>query len=301
MVRDAERGGWDAVIVYKMDRFARNRFDSAQYKARLKRCGTRLVSATEGIPDGPEGIILDAVLEGMAEYYSANLAQNVLRGMEGNALSCRHNGVRVYGYRCEPDGSYSIDKLEAAAVRHAFEMAAAGERKSSIAAWMNGAGYRTVAGRPWSVNSVTRMLRSRKYAGDYSWGGVTVPGGMPAIVDGALWDAASRSVPRGRPGRREAKVEYMLTGIFYTEGGDRMESNSGRSHDGTVHRYYRCKRTGQSIRKDEAERRVREAVAGLLADGSMDDAIVEAVMAYLAGGFPNRRVIAIPGGFAIAA
>ena len=120
MVRDAEREGLDAVIVYKMDRFARNRYDSAQYKARLKRCGTRLVSATEGIPDGPEGIILDAVLEGMAEYYSANLAQNVLRGMEGNALSCRHNGVRVYGYRCEPDGSYSIDRLEAAAVRRAL-------------------------------------------------------------------------------------------------------------------------------------------------------------------------------------
>lgn len=280
MVRDAERAGWGAVIVYKMDRFARNRYDSAMYKARLKRCGTRLVSATEGIPDGPEGIILDAVLEGMAEYYSANLAQNVRRGMEGNALKCRHNGVTVYGYRCEPDGTYSIDKLESAAVRHAFEMAAAGERKSAIAAWMNGAGYRTAKGREWDVNKVSKLLAMRRYMGEYSWGGVVVPGGMPAIVSRELWEAANRSVPRGRPCRRDETVEYLLSGIFYTADGDRMEPTSGTSHTGDVHRYYRCRRTGQSIRKGDAERRVREAVAGLLADGSMDDEIVEAVMAY---------------------
>ena len=280
MVRDAERAGWDAVIVYKMDRFARNRYDSATYKARLKRCGTRLVSATEGIPDGPEGIILDAVLEGMAEYYSANLAQNVRRGMEGNALHCKHNGVRVYGYRWGADGRYEVDESQAPAVRRAFEMASAGERKCAIADWLDSNGYRTANGRKWTVNGVSRMLRSRRYVGDYSWGGVEVPGGMPAIVDAALWDAANRSVPRGRPGRRVAREDYLLTGVFWTEAGDRMESNSGVSHTGEVHRYYRCKRTGQSVRKDEAEGRVRRAVAGLLADRSMDDAIVDAVMEH---------------------
>ena len=72
-----------------------------------------LLSATEGVPDGPEGIILESVLEGMAEYYSANLAQNVKRGMEGNALKCHHNGVQVFGYDCMPDGTYRVNEHEA--------------------------------------------------------------------------------------------------------------------------------------------------------------------------------------------
>ena len=58
------------MIVYKLDRFARNRYDSAMYKARLKKCGVKVVSATEQLSDSPEGIILEAMLEGMAEYLS---------------------------------------------------------------------------------------------------------------------------------------------------------------------------------------------------------------------------------------
>lgn len=81
MLADAERGEWSAVWVYKLDRFARNRFDAATNKARLKRCGVSLLSATEHINDGPDGILMEAVLEGMAEYYSAQLAQNVRRGL----------------------------------------------------------------------------------------------------------------------------------------------------------------------------------------------------------------------------
>ena len=85
MVKDAKSGKFDYIIVYKLDRFARNRYDSAIYKAQLKKVGVKVVSAMEKIADGPEGIILESVLEGMAEFYSANLAQNVLRGMQQKA------------------------------------------------------------------------------------------------------------------------------------------------------------------------------------------------------------------------
>ena len=77
MVRDSAKGRFSIVITYKVDRFARNRYDSATYKARLKKNGVRVLYAKETIPDGPEGIILESVLEGYAEYYSANLAQNI--------------------------------------------------------------------------------------------------------------------------------------------------------------------------------------------------------------------------------
>ena len=66
MLHDSDSAEWEYVIVYKGDRFARNRYDSAINKHRLKENGVRVLSATEGIPDTPEGIMLEAVLEGYA-------------------------------------------------------------------------------------------------------------------------------------------------------------------------------------------------------------------------------------------
>ena len=81
MVQDSAKGLFDTVLVWKLDRFARNRYDSAHYKAVLRRNGVKVVSATENISDGPEGIILESMLEGMAEYYSAELAHKINRGL----------------------------------------------------------------------------------------------------------------------------------------------------------------------------------------------------------------------------
>ena len=68
MIKDSDKKLFDIVLVWKLDRFARNRYDSARYKTRLKKNGVKLMSATEIISEGPEGIILESVLEGYAEY-----------------------------------------------------------------------------------------------------------------------------------------------------------------------------------------------------------------------------------------
>jgi len=86
LIKDSERGHFDAVIMYTLDRFARNRYDSAIYKARLKRNGVKIYYAKQPMPDTPEGIILESVLEGYAEYYSENLARNIRRGLKENAM-----------------------------------------------------------------------------------------------------------------------------------------------------------------------------------------------------------------------
>lgn len=80
MIRDAQDHKFDVVLVWKIDRFGRDRQDIAINKARLKRAGVKLMYAEESVPEGPEGIILESVLEGIAEYYSADLRQKVLRG-----------------------------------------------------------------------------------------------------------------------------------------------------------------------------------------------------------------------------
>ena len=280
-VEDAQRGRYDVLVVYKSDRFARNRFDAAVYKARLRRSGVQVESATEGVPDGPEGIILESVLDGMAEYYSANLAQNVMRGMEGNALKCRHNGVRLFGYECAADGTYRINEREAEGVEKAFRMAAEGARKSDIAAMLNAAGLSTPRGGAWKVDSVSTMLGNEKYTGTYIWGKVRVEGGMPAIIDRATYEEAGRNVSGYRKPRATKNTSYLLTGKLYDEDGNRFECNSGRSGgNGRYYYYYRCLATGVKVRKDDVEDRVRDAVRELLdREPGIDDEIVELVMA----------------------
>ncbi len=74
MIKDSYKGLFDVVLVWKLDRFARNRYDSAHYKAILKRNGVKVLSAKETISEGSEGVLLEAMLEGYAEYYSLELA-----------------------------------------------------------------------------------------------------------------------------------------------------------------------------------------------------------------------------------
>ena len=86
MIKESAKGLFDVVLVWKLDRFARNRYDSARYKNLLKKNGVKVISARENISEGSEGIILEAMLEGYAEYYSAELSEKVIRGLTDNAL-----------------------------------------------------------------------------------------------------------------------------------------------------------------------------------------------------------------------
>lgn len=92
MIRDSAKHIFNVVIVWKLDRFARNRYDSAHYKRILSKNGVKVISAKENISEGPEGIILESMLEGYAEYYSAELSEKIHRGQKENALKGKNNG-----------------------------------------------------------------------------------------------------------------------------------------------------------------------------------------------------------------
>lgn len=123
MIQDSATHTFDVVIMYKLDRFARNRYDSAIYKSRLKKNGVKVLYAKESIPDGPEGIILESLLEGMAEYYSAELSQKIRRGMKESALKCQATGGNLaLGYKIGPDKSFMINEAEAPMVQKVFTL-----------------------------------------------------------------------------------------------------------------------------------------------------------------------------------
>lgn len=201
MVAESAEASWEVLYVYKVDRFARNRYDSAVYKARLRKNGVRVVSATERIQDGPDGILLESLLEGMAEYYSANLSENIKRGLEGNALKCHHNGVTVYGYDNQPDGTVRVNEREAAVVRTIFRMWGDGEPVPVILDALEG--ERTRAGKPISSAFVSKVVRNDRYIGTYRFVGHVLPNAVSAIVDLAAWDGARARIRsrtrRGRP------------------------------------------------------------------------------------------------------
>ncbi|KJS48042.1 MAG: hypothetical protein VR66_16165 [Peptococcaceae bacterium BRH_c23] len=92
MIQESSQGLFDVLFVHKLDRFSHDKYDSSSYKQRLKRNGIRLLSVTENLDGSPESIILESLLEGMAEYYSKNLAREVMKGMKENAFQCKNTG-----------------------------------------------------------------------------------------------------------------------------------------------------------------------------------------------------------------
>ncbi len=245
MIRDGERGKFDVIILWKMDRFARNRYDSATYKAKLKKAGVTLHYAKEHIPESPEGIILESVLEGMAEYFSANLSQNVARGLMENALNCKTTGgIAPLGYVKSPDGHYLIDPEGANIVRLIYEMYADGKGKKQICDHLNELGVKTAVGTPWRVNGLSWILHNRKYRGEYVYHDIVIPDGVPRIVSDELFERVqqvmkSRTRTKGNPCKSPER--YVLTSkVFCGCCGAPMIGESGVSHTGTVYRYYKC-------------------------------------------------------------
>lgn len=183
MIKDSNKSLFDVIIVWKLDRFARNRYDSAHYKAQLRKNGVKAVSATETISKGSEGILLESMLEGMAEYYSAELAKKVVRGMTENALKCKFNGGTLpVGYIVDSEQYFQIDTVTSPAVLEAFKMYDKGATMKEVTDSLNNKGIRTKSNKPMSINSVTRMLHNRRYMGEYKYRDIVEPNGIPAII-----------------------------------------------------------------------------------------------------------------------
>lgn len=273
MIKDSEKGLFDAVIVYKLDRFARSRYDSATYKYRLKRNGVQLISATENISNDPEGIILESVLEGMAEFYSAELSQKINRGMRESAY--KHNsigGAVPLGYKIE-DKKLVIDPKTAPIVKEAFEKYADGETVAEICRQFNARGYKTSKGTAFGKSSFTKIFRNERYIGVYTFHDYRAEDAIPAIIDKDLWDRVQLRVGKikNAPARNKAKVVYLLSGkIFCGHCGSKMNGNCNAGN----YYYYQCygKKNGnvdckkKNIRKEFIERLVAQDALSLLTD-----------------------------------
>ena len=214
MISDSRKRAFQYVIVYKLDRFARNRYDSAVYKHKLKQNGVKVVSAMENIGDNPEGIILEAVLEASAEYYSLELAQKIKRGKRESAMKGQFNGgTPPFGHR-SVDRRLVIDEAKAPFVKRAFEQYAAGVPKKRIVAELNAAGLRNRNGKPFGHTALQVALQNEKYIGIQRFSDIVIEDACPALVDRETFDKVQERIKQNRRegGKNKAKMEYLLTG-----------------------------------------------------------------------------------------
>ena len=285
MIKDSAKGLFDVVVVWKLDRFARNRYDSAHYKAVLKKNGVRVISAKENIADGPEGIILESMLEGMAEYYSAELSVKVIRGHTENALKCKYNGgTPTFGFIIDANKQYQPDPVRAPIVLDIFKMYDTGSTMKEIVDHLNGLGVTTVRGKVADLNFISGILHNRKYIGEYKYRDIVVPDGIPALVPTDLFERVQSKMQKNKkaPARHKAEDDYLLTTkLFCGSCKAMMVGECGTSSSkGQVYHYYRCvnskrKKTcnakHKSVRKEPLER----AVVSSVMRNIMDDAFVE--------------------------
>lgn len=270
MIKDSYSKNFQAVIVWKLDRFARNRYDSARYKTILKKNNVEVRSATENISKGAEGIILEAVLEGYAEYYSAELSEKVIRGMTENALKCKFNGGAIpIGYRIDENKHYQIDELVAPYVKDAFQMYDLNITMKEIAEYLNQKGVRTSNKKLINIRCVSVILRNRKYIGEYRYRDVVIPGGVPKIVSEELFNSVQDKLDMKQCSPNvELKCKYILSAkIRCGNCGSIMWGEYGTSHTGVVYSYYKCAAvkkhlgcTTKSVRQEIIEQEVMEKV-----------------------------------------
>ncbi len=279
MIRDSSRGQFTVVITWKNDRFARSRYDSAIYKYRLKQNGVRILYAKESIPDGPEGIILESVMEGFAEYYSANLSQNVKRGNYDSALKRETLGQTVFGLRKGADKRFELDPKTAPIVRRIFEEYAAERSTVDIIADLNAEGVRTSRGGAFNKNSIRRILQNEKYVGVYKYADIRDENGIPPIVDREVFDRVQKMIERHHkhPAAKKLDGGFLLTAkLFCGECGAPMTGDGGTGRSGRVYSYYTCNgRRKKMCDKSRAPKRwIEEAVITRLVEIVNDDGMV---------------------------
>ena len=291
MLKDTAKKQFNVIILWKVDRFGRNREEIALNKMKCRKNGVRVEYIAETIPDSPEGVILESVLEGLAEYYSLQLSQNVKRGFSKSASKCQViGGTRPLGYKTGPDKKYVIDEKTAPTVRLIFRLYADGNTVPQIVAKLNEMGLRNSRGKPFTRNSLSTVLKNEKYIGIYNNNGEHIKGGMPRIIEDDLFYKVQEmlKINKRAPARTWAHGDYILVDkLFCGKCGALMFGESGTGKSGNRYNYYICSNKKRfrscdkkAVRQADIENLVIQAICDLLDDTELLEQIVEKTWQY---------------------
>lgn len=240
MIDDSAKKMFEVIIIHKLDRFSRDKYDAVIYKRRLRKNKIQLISVLERLDGSPESVIMESMLEGMAQYYSLNLGREVMKGMSETAYQCRHTGgIPPLGYNVDPvTKKYVVNEIESETVQLIFDMYLSGMGYGKMVDELNFRGMLTKKSRPFAKNSLHDILRNEKYAGVYVFNRSTVkdyegkrnnhaskeddsiiriPGGVPVIIEEKIFLKAQEKMKKNRrqSGGYKAKQNYLLSGLIF--------------------------------------------------------------------------------------
>jgi len=297
-----KRPPFAAILVWKLSRFARSREDSIVYKSLLRKQGIQVISINEPIEDSPTGRLMEGIIEVIDEFYSSNLAQDVVRGMRENAARGYFNGSHApFGYlrKRVKDGEKTRNTLEpdqnhAPIVQRIFKECADGKGLKEITKDLNREGIPAPAGGKWGKRRIHKILTNEAYVGCLVWGKhhkgksnlppVRKEGAWPAIIDKETFDRVQTSLNARAPKVTHPRVtssHYLLSGLIRCRkcGAAYIgyAAKSGRFH------YYVCGTTyskgketcpSQHLPKETVERFVIDKIKSyILTDGHLAELV----------------------------
>ena len=297
MIHDADKGGFEVLVVWKLDRFARNQRDTYVYEAELDRCGVRIESVMEKISGkGMEPMLNKSILSLFAQIRSMQGAEDTMRGMTGKALKCQYLGYPTFGYSHEGD-VITINEAEAEIVREVFDRCIGNQTVTEIRDWLRSIDVKTTYGNPPGYQFVYTMLKNEKYRGVYQWGRkkddwgndlkgadgkyvplVRIERGVPAIVDDETWFLAQKHLKLHN--RREVRRhDYVLTGKLQC--GICGKPMRGESYNSKGKHYTRYTCSGK-----------RSACSGPMSQEKIESGVAKTVRAVLGNPELVERIIA---------
>ena len=287
MIKDSSKKNWNMVLVYKFDRFSRNKYEIAIHKKALRDNGVKVMSATEYVPDTPEGIILESILEGYAEYYSAELSQKVKRGMRETRLKVNFTGGYViYGYKVE-NHKVIIEQDQAEVIRYIYEQYAQNEYVKDIITSLTAKGILN-HNKPFAKNTIYNILKNEKYSGIYKYKDEIFTNIYPQIVPTETYNKVRAKIDNNHYGKRSTEVVYLLRDkIKCGYCGRPISAECGTAKNGEKKRYYKClgRKNGSGctktqVRKEVLENYVIENIVGFLANKSNTEYMVQKLLEF---------------------
>lgn len=285
MIRDSYSHKFDAILVWKLDRFARSKFDSVKYKTVLKHNNVKVISATEALGDGKESIILTSVIEAMDEYYVLDLKEKVTRGMTENALEGKFNGGRIpLGFKKNDDLTLAINEDEASLVRLIFNLYL--NETQSIPKLLNYLNEKGMyhRGQKWTDATLRRFLKNPIYIGEIHFKDIVTKDKIPAIVDKETFNKVQLKIQTNRKKAASFKAEekYLLSyKLFCGKCGAMMVGESVNKKNVKTYRYYKCQNTKRghtcdvhSVSKEYLEDAVLSDIKEIINDSDLMDQII---------------------------
>lgn len=285
MIKDSNKKQWNYVLVYKLDRFSRNKYETTIHKHTLATNGIKLISAMENIPDTPEGIILESLLEGMNQYYSAELAQKVKRGMKETRLKGNFTGgLIIYGYKVK-DRKVVIDEDEANVVRYIFKQYSIGTYVKDIIKTLTEKNI-LKNGKPFAENTIYNMLKNEKYFGICRVNNETFENIYPPIIPKEIYEKVRAKIELNKVGKRSIVETYLLRNkLKCGYCGNIISAECGTSKTGDIRRYYKCRgRKYQHscqksvIRKNEFEEFILNSIIDALSSSKNFNILIDNIL-----------------------